>query len=629
MADIFLYNRFDKSYCSCGGSVCQGKEISFSVKLMRTQLTRVNLVVIYDKTGVEERIPMLWYALNNGYDVYRCSLKADYKGIIWYYFEAVNNKGERVFFGENTPSDVMCTYLPAAYQLTVHDAGISVPNWYCQGVTYHVFVDRFYRASSSLPVDVNDPDYLVHTSIHDIPEYLPDKKGEILNRDIYGGNLKGIEEKLEYLKSLGVVTVYLSPIFEAWSNHKYNTADYMKIDPHFGDENDLRSLCKAAEKMGMHVILDGVFNHTGSDSVYFNAKGRYDTVGAAQSQDSEYRDWYSFNDSHVGYESWWGINTLPSVNEMTESYREFIINGENSVCAHWINAGISGWRLDVADELPDEFLMQFHSKAKACKADALVIGEVWEDASNKVAYGVRRSYFSEKELDGVMNYPIKDGILNFLTNRISSHDLKRTMCSILEHYPQEIHKGLMNLIGTHDTMRAINALACPELGFESRDFKAYHKMDYDTRARGRRLVRMASCLQYMYPGSPSIYYGDEIAMEGFEDPFNRRCYTWDNQDMEMLEHYRKLGSVKFNCKAMHNGKFHADAINDDAIAVWRTGDSECVFCAVNRGAESCEAILPKIGIWREIFTGRECMCNRNCSLLEIAPESYEVWVWKK
>ena len=629
MEFFFQFDPRDPYYRSTPGAVAQGSTVTLRVKLSRTRLQAVNLVILYDQGGETLTLPMNWTALQEGYDIYTAELiVGDYKGLIWYYFEAYEPQGSLCRFGENTPGNALCADVPAAYQLTVYDRALDTPHWYCQGVTYHIFVDRFYRSPASGPLGA-EADYRVHTDLEETPEYLPDAAGEILNRDIYGGNLQGIIDKLDYLQSLGVTTLYLSPIFEAWSNHKYNTADYLSVDPHFGDETDLRKLCAEAAERDMHVILDGVFNHTGSDSRYFNQNGRYDTLGAYQSEQSPYRAWYTFDDSPIGYRTWWGIRTLPAVDEDQASYRDFIIESPDSVVIHWLLAGISGWRLDVADELPDDFLERFRARVAAMKPDALVIGEVWEDASNKIAYGVRRKYFTECELDGVMNYPLKEGILRFLTGSISAEEWAENMESLLDHYPAPVRRCLMNLLGTHDTMRALNALSCPELAEESKAFKACYRLSEEQRARGRKLLKMASCLQYLFPGSPSIYYGDEIAMEGFEDPFNRRFYPWGRQDLDMLEHYRALGQCKRNCSAMHEGEFSIVFAQGGALGLLREDAVFQVLCAVNRDGSPVAFPLPDPGTWRELFTKKIIRASEDGAEILLEPLSYSILIREK
>lgn len=560
------------------GAVKEGEKVAIDARLLRTKFHCASLLVQYEAQGRTTSVPMQWVNLENGYDCYSGTIETKGAvGLIWCTLQAEDYDGNTVSLGET-------------FQITVYQAEYETPEWYAQGVTYHAFVDRFFRCGA-LPK--TDPDYVLHQSWDETPVYLPDENGIVQNKDIYGGNLRGIIEKLPYLDSLGVRTIYLSPIFEAWSNHKYNTADYRKVDPHFGTKEDLADLCACAKEYGMRVILDGVFSHTGSDSVYFNQKGRYDAVGAAQSKDSPYRDWYTFHEN--GYDSWWGIDTLPAVKELTPSYLDFVIEAEDSVIAQWMKCGISGWRLDVADELPDEFIARLRRRVKELDSSALVIGEVWEDASNKVAYDKRRPYFTEQELDGVMNYPLKDGILAFLNGHISGTALGENLCLLLDHYPKQSQRCLMNLIGTHDTPRALTVLGAPQYLYTDKAFKAQYRMSTDERKVAIERLKLAACLQYVFPGSPSLYYGDEVGMEGFEDPLNRRCYPWGNEDKKLLSFYQKLGKIKCKEKDLHTGEFSVWESGEDFVVI-RRGD---VFCAVNRGEEK-QVQLPK-GTYRDLM----------------------------
>ncbi|MBQ3055293.1 MAG: glycoside hydrolase family 13 protein [Oscillospiraceae bacterium] len=562
------------------GAVCTGTQVVIRVSLLRTALHSPSIWLRYEAQSREMTLPLVWEKLDCGYDVYSCVVDtADATGLIWCRITALDFAGGCVNVGET-------------FQITVYAPGYETPEWYAKGVTYHAFVDRFCRGGAPL---VSDPDYIVHQSVEETPVFLPDENGIVRNNDIYGGNLQGIIEKLDYLNSLGVRTIYLSPIFEAWSNHKYNTADYHRIDPHFGNESDLEELCSRAKEYGMRVILDGVFNHTGSDSVYFNREGRYDSVGAFQSETSPYRQWYSFFEG--GYESWWGIDTLPSINEQTPSYLDFIIENECSVIAKWMQCGISGWRLDVADELPDEFLAALRHRVRKLNQDAVVIGEVWEDASNKIAYSKRRPYFTEHELDGVMNYPLKDGILAFLNGGIGGIELGRNLEVLLDHYPKESQRCLMNLIGTHDTARALTVLGSPQHLYADKAFKAEFRMSEAERALAIKKLKLAVCLQYVFPGSPSIYYGDEVGMEGFEDPLNRRFYPWGKEDRELLKFYQMMGKIKCEQESLHNGKFCVLCAEHDFIMIKRG----IVILAVNRG-EACDVVLPE-GAYINLFDG--------------------------
>ena len=374
------------------------------------------------------------------------------------------------------------------------------------------------------------------------PYWRPNERGEVTNSDYFGGTLRGIEEKLPYLKSLGVTCLYMNPVFESHSNHRYDTADYSKIDPLLGDEEDFRALCQAAKELGIRVVIDGVFSHTGSDSVYFNREGRYPTPGAYNSQQSPYYPWYSFRQWPDSYDCWWNFDTLPNVQETNPSYDAYI-NGKEGIVRKWLAAGASGWRLDVADELPDPFLDNLTAAAKAQRPDALVLGEVWEDASNKTAYGVRRRYLLGQQLDTVMNYPFRDAILGFLLGG-DPRNFAETVESICENYPPQCLRLLMNHIGTHDTERALTILGGEPAGNRGREWQAAQHLSPEQREIGLKRLRLASLIQYLLPGVPCIYYGDEAGMEGYRDPFNRACYPWGHEGLNLLTWYKGLGQLR-------------------------------------------------------------------------------------
>ncbi len=315
--------------------------------------------------------------------------------------------------------------------------------------------------------------------------------------------MKGVISKLSYLKSLGVTAIYLNPIFEAHSNHRYNTADYLKIDPLLGNEEDFRALCAEAAKLGMGIILDGVFNHTGDDSVYFNRYGRYPGLGAAQSRDSAYFTWYDFQKWPEQYRCWWNFTTLPGVNENNPAFAEFV-TGKGGVLEHWLAAGASGFRLDVADELPTPFLEKIRRTIKAAKPEALLVGEVWEDASNKTSYGERRHYLEGNELDGVMNYPFRNAIIAFLKGS-GAQAFKEAVMTILEHYPKPCIDVLMNLLGTHDTPRILTELAGDRGDGHKREWKAILCLD---RTPGGWLAAHStcSCVQFFLPAFPALLW---------------------------------------------------------------------------------------------------------------------------
>lgn len=569
--DTFYKNKF--------GAIRQGEEVTLSVRVSEGDwFNKITAIFHFDKNGKILRIPM---CSHNSSGILSCEFNShDYYGLVWYYFEIEEKDSKIAYFGRNTDNNNLDRNIPSKFQLTIYNK-TRAPNWYAKGATYHVFVDRFNRGPNS-PRLVSNADYFVHQNLGDVPHIKPNGHGDGVNSDIYGGNLRGIIEKLDYISSLGVTTIYLSPIFEAWSNHKYNTANYMKVDPYFGEEADLKALCETALTFGIRVILDGVFSHSGSDSVYFNAKGRYEELGASQSVDSKYRSWYTFN-ANGSYSSWWGIHTLPEVNKFENSFVNFIIDSKDSVINHWMKVGISGFRLDVADELPSEFLKRLYDKVKSNNNEAIVIGEVWEDASYKIAYGHRRHYLTEPELDGVMNYPLRDAIIGFLRYEISSKDFVERLNSILENYPEPALCSLMNIISSHDTTRIITMLSASNHLGESKEFKANYTLPDDLYEKGIALVKLAVTLQYMFPGSPTIYYGDEIGMQGFEDPLCRGYFIWDKQS-KLTEFYKKMGRLKRSSTALHHGETKVFEVDVDVVCLKRASKSNKVIALVNRSS---------------------------------------------
>lgn len=394
------------------------------------------------------------------------------------------------------------------FSQTVYESGFETPRCFWGGTMYQIFPDSFC-ASGSEKIGV-PADRHMHP-LDSRPKYRPDENGRYSNY-YYGGDLKGITQKLGYLRELGVTVIYLNPIFEAHSNHRYNTADYTKIDPLLGTADDFRALCREADENGIKIILDGVFSHTGDDSRYFNKYGRYPDVGAYQSPDSSYFSWYKFEHYPDGVRCWWNIPTLPETDETEPSYAEFICG---NVVEYWMRQGAAGFRLDVADELPDAFIAKLRAAVK--KRGGLLVGEVWEDATTKVSYGESRRYFLGEELDSVMNYPLRTAILSFLRTADAAA-YKNAVMSQLENYPKQAANCLMNILSTHDTERVITALASPSEP-AGKEGKGAYRLSHDDYLRGVELVKLSYALLFTTVGIPCVYYGDERAMQGFGDPF--------------------------------------------------------------------------------------------------------------
>ncbi len=519
-----------------------------------------------------QAIPMKWLGQQGGHDEYEAELAGLQPGLYWYWFEQ-DQFGDRFAFGQEAP-----------WQLTVYRKEYDTPGWYDAGVTYHIFVDRFHRAGAA-PAPKQGRSFRLHAQWQEQPDIYAEGEKE-QNYDFFGGNLRGIEEKLDYLQSLGVTTIYLSPLFEAASNHRYDAGDYQKVDPIAGNEEALRSLCRSAGDRGMRVILDVALSHTGSDSRYFNAKGLYDSVGAAQSQESPYSSWYRFRHWPDEYECWWGVKTLPQVNELDPGYMRFTLLDETSVIRHWLHAGVSGYRLDVADELPAEYLERLRAVVKAVKPDGLIIGEVWEDATTKVSYGERRRYLQGLELDGVMNYPARDAILRFVKEEMDAGALAEGLMVLHRNVPEPARRCMMNVLGTHDTARTVNVLgAAPEAFALTKQEKAARGITEDEYRRGREGLMLASALQYMLPGSPCLYYGDEAGLTGFEDPLNRCGYPWGSEDEALLDWYRALGRMrKEHAGLFATGELAFSILGPDAVAVTRKARSGLITAIANRAS---------------------------------------------
>lgn len=510
--------------------------------------------------------------------------------LVWYHFRVFWKDGGESLFGKNgmQPWDSLATW-----QLTVYDGASRTPEWFGGGVSYQIFPDRF-RRSRTRDVSGMVGKRTLHEDWDEMIEYLPNESGEITCSDFFGGDLAGIAEKLPYLRSLGVTTLYLNPIFEAASNHRYDTADYRHIDPLLGTEDDFRDLCEKAKTLGIRVILDGVFNHTGSNSVYFNAQGFYPGVGAAQSEDSPYASWYHFSHFPDEYDAWWGFKTLPAVEEGDPDYINFIIEGKDSVVRHWLRAGASGWRLDVADELPGAFIERIRRVMEEEDPDAYLIGEVWEDGSNKIAYSTRRKYLLGAQTHALMNYPFRNALLDYLINE-NAEGFREAMETIRENYPPAAFYGAMNFLGTHDTPRILTVLGYRGNWPQSREERARISLNRGERHRGIKRLKLAALVMFSFPGSPTVYYGDEAGMQGFEDPFNRETYPWDREDTALVAYFSRLGALRNQRASLQRGGIEYLSACGAVLAFRRALCGETSLTVCNAGEAPARVKLPWSG----------------------------------
>ena len=590
----------DPEYRSPLGAVPEDTELTLRLRNLSGRAQRAFLV-LYGDTFRRE-LPM--ESTKEGFSV---SLQApDKAAALWYCFRLETPESIHWLCPDSSGyRGKLCDKQEGGFRLTVYRKDFETPDWFRRRVMYQIFPDRFAFSHDGtaergiayhLALSQNPE---LHKSVAEPPRWQPRPFEENYTPDdFYGGTLRGIEEKLGYLRELGVGVIYLNPIVEARSNHRYDTSDYLKVDPILGSNQDLIRLCEKAGAMGIRVILDGVFSHTGDDSVYFNRYRHYPGDGACQGESSPYYDWYDFQQFPDHYRCWWGFDSLPEVEETKPSWQDFVVTGEDSVVKTWLRRGAAGWRLDVADELPDEVLSLIRKSAKEEKADALVLGEVWEDAVIKESYGGRRNYALGYSLDTVMNYPLRSAILDFALGRSNAYVLRDFLISQQMNYPKPMYYSLMNLLGSHDVERLRSALATT-VYIKSLPREEQLKLEFSPEAleRATKLEKLCAAIQFSIPGVPSIYYGDEQGMCGVGDPFNRLPFRKGDRDLQMS--YAALSRRRNANPALSTGEARFMAADQDVLVILRyiqdgkdvfglPAKNGCFLVAVNRSEEEKE-----------------------------------------
>lgn len=526
---------------------------------------------------------LLWEDFDGIFDIYSFKMDMSIIGVGLYYYHYEIVADHTFFLGDGEKINQLSIIENKGsgnIQLLIYNEESNSAKAMHGSIMYQIFVDRFCKSGKTKPKSyaiMNDDWY------NGIPQFADYPGGYVENNMFFGGDLYGVIEKLDYIKSLGVSCLYLCPIFDAYSNHKYDTGDYMSIDSMFGTEETFESLVKEAKKRDIRIILDGVFNHTGSNSVYFNKNGNYPEIGAYQSKKSKYYDWYNFRSYPDDYECWWNVKILPRVNSNCKSYKDFIL-GENGVIAKWMKKGIAGFRLDVADELSDDFLRTLNSRVKSINPDGVVYGEVWEDASNKIAYDTRKKYFLGNELDSVMNYPLRIATINYVKHG-DSEGFYKTCKTIYNHYPKHNADLLMNFLGTHDTERILTVLGDDGSEGLTNAQLSKKRLSKGQRKKAKDLLKLAYSIIATIPGIPCIYYGDEVGMEGHRDPFNRMPFPWGKEDKDLCDFFQRIGKIRRNEPLYNEGYFKIIEINNDILAFVRHNDKEFVATVINRGSE--------------------------------------------
>jgi len=541
----------------------------------------------------------------DGFWCHRLTLPEEPK-VIWYYFLAESDEGT-VFYGppagKNQGEGIVYSQHCPSFQMTVYDKDFETPEWFRRSTMYQIFPDRFRRGD---PANMHRGKIahrkrgwkcVLHKNWQDQPLYRPLHGEKFYSPcDFFGGDFRGIINSLGYLKRMGISLIYLNPVVEAASNHRYDTADYMQVDPFLGTNDDLAELCGKAAQMGIHVMLDGVYSHTGADSRYFNKSGCYPGPGAFQGPESPYYSWYHFFEGKEKYKCWWGFESLPEVDETNESWQRFVITGEKSVFSHWLSLGADGFRLDVADELPDDVIALMRGAVKKAGKDKVLLGEVWEDATTKRSYGYPRRYALGQELDSVMNYPFKEAVIAFLLSHIGAPELADFLTAQRLNYPLPMYYALMNLLSSHDVPRVRTVLATGKNGEGmSREEQAALQVTEQQDRSAARLQRLAAVLQFVLPGVPTVYYGDEFGMHGLKDPFNRGPFT--ENDPAMCYFYRHISSLRRRETVLQTGYMSCLPVGEDVLAILRltiggkdafgqTAGDSVVLTVINRDSEA-------------------------------------------
>ncbi len=604
-----VHNAYDLS-CRCpAGAIEDGTSVKLTVHSFGGVSSA--FVCIYGDDFSQE------LSMERSGNEFFCEFTPNTPAALWYRFKL----DDKWLCADNSGYSVITDSPAEGFRLTVFKRGFETPDWFKRSIMYQIFPDRFgfsddgtaqrgieyHKALGQTPE--------LHESISEPVRFLPRAfEKDYAPDDFYGGTLRGIAKKLPYLKELGISVIYLNPIFEARSNHRYDTSDYGKIDPILGSVTDYVNLCAEAERLGISIINDGVFSHTGADSIYFNRYGSYDSYGACQGEDSEFYKWYDFRRFPDKYRCWWDFEDLPETNELDPSWQEFIISGKDSIVRKWLKLGARGWRIDVADELPDEVLSLIRSAAKSEKPDSVIIGEVWEDAVIKESYGKRRNYALGYSLDSVMNYPFRTAVINFALGRSTSFELRNFLLSQQANYPAPMYRSLMNLLGSHDVERLHTALAFDfNVNTLDRAEQSAIALTPEQSERATKLQMLCAAIQYCIPGVPCLYYGDEECLDGARDPFNRAAF--EPSESGLHKYYAKLADIRNKHLALADGAMELSTPSPDILIITRASESEKIACVINRSTDYFE--LPFAACKSLLFDNSTCVPAMSAEIFKL------------
>lgn len=535
----------------------------------------------------------------DGYAIFEGEVTLKNRAIYNFYFTCECSGEERILkFDEKSRKVVLGDNSIKIDEMFKTSIGFEVPKWAEGEILYFIFIDRFYRARSSEQIEAFGNRTI--NSWTQKAQIGPNSNGD-WNVDFYGGDLKGITEKLDYIKSLGTGIIYISPIVMSQSNHRYDTANYEVVDPYVGTNADLKELCDEAHAKGIKIIIDAVFNHTGNDSIYFNEYGNYPTIGAYQSPDSPYFSFYkrAWVSGRSDFSYWWGMKNLPECNSYSKEWQEYI-TGVGGVIDKWFGLGIDGLRLDVADELSDEMIELIRSAVERNKPDGFVIGEVWKNPMR-----MNRGYISSgKGMHSVMNYLLVDALIRFYKYS-DTYKLDDVIRQILHEYPDGTINCLMNFTSTHDISRIIEILGgwtfnqygewAWNLSNESLDFVKWHEMTKEEYDFGKEVLFSYIVGLAFLPGMFSIFYGDEVGLKGIGNLANRAPFPWDCGDEEILEYFREVGKVRNKNLFLKTARLHVIRIDNMSFVYEREDGESKIIVAVSRSHHVTRIGLTDLG----------------------------------
>ncbi|WP_416762013.1 glycoside hydrolase family 13 protein [Roseateles sp. So40a] len=554
----------------------------------------------------EARVPLHKAGAASGREQWKARHRFGGPGVYGYYFVAtvdgaryvVQNNADTIYWtkekGSMGPAEVAPLPAIAAgkgpvppmairrYRQTIHASDFAVPDFARDLVYYYVFPERFRNGDKTNDPQVGRARYQDH-GIERHPRWIdkPYKPGSgdgsdaVYNNDFFGGDLAGLIDKLDDLRDLGANAIYLTPVFQAASNHKYDTGDYKRIDPAFGTNDDFQRLTSEAGKRCLRVIPDTSLNHVGADSPYFNRFGNFPAGGAFDNGKpnpaSPYASWFKFDltkpQPDDQYGAWIGIKDLPEIDKSSRAFRDYAF-GMNGVMQYWLDRGAAGWRMDVAPWVPDDFWRAWRVAVKRHQPEALTIAETWFDASK---------FFLGDTFDATMNYIFRNTALDFAAGA-NAERVYQNLELLRESYPAPALFASMTLLSSHDQPRAL-------YHFGARDDSPPEKV-----AEGKRRLLLAMFFQMTWPGAPTIYYGDEVGMGGGEDPYNRAPYPWADEggqpDLALRDQVKRLVALRHAQSVLRHGSLSAPLwLDEHVIVLLRQDGKRNAIVAMNNAAE--------------------------------------------